>query len=387
MNIVVLTHNKQRKAVNAVMKDTVHTILGYETVIRGTTVTRILEHHVPHCVVICDDVQEKEGVTKADVITLLHARRPSLRIITVTNQDDLEYLSFLKDNAVFDHISELKNLPTVLEYPMTEQMLDDRIAEIIAEQEAAKAAEQEKEIAEENAEHQPVDLSFPAVSEIGFDMMTTIRVDISEPKPIDKMTVGIAQLQHHNGCTHTSFEIAALLKEKKASVCVVLFDSDTFHDLAVFHKLDPERSRDGLKVNGIHVFPFEKLDEAKQQYDCVICDVSLLRDDNRQLFNEMAEKILLCSAAEWDIAKTMHFVNDEKYLNVRKIIYCFPRVSRKKFIGINKQMIKAGCTAFRLNNSIDWTEPCDANIAVYHQVIGKYLNIPVKKAKRGIFRK
>ncbi|MBR4199978.1 MAG: hypothetical protein IKQ91_01710 [Oscillospiraceae bacterium] len=387
MNLVILTHNKRRKAVDAVMKNTAHTVLGYETVIRGTTVTRILEHHVPHCVVICDDVQEKEGITKADVITLLHARRPSLRIITVTDRNDIEYFSFLKDNAVFDHISEWKELPDVLEMPMTEQMLDNRIEEIKAAQEAAEAAAQEKEIAEEKAEHQPVDLSFPAVSAIGFDMNTVERIVIPEQRLIDKMTVGIAQLQHHNGCTHTSFEIAALLKEKKASVCVVLFDPDTFHDLAVFHKLDPEQNRDGLKVNGIHVFPVEKLDAAKQQYDCVICDISLLRDENRQLYNEMQEKIMLCSAAEWDIAKTMHFVNYEQNMNVRKVIYCFPRVSRKKFIGINKQMMKAGCTAFRLHNSIDWTAPCEENIAVYHQVIGKYLNIPVKKEKRRLFRK
>ena len=387
MNIVVLTHNKQRKAVDAVMKNTAHTVLGYEPVIRGTTVSRILEHHAPHCVVICGDVQEKEGVTKADVITLLHARRPSLRIITVTDRKDIEYFSFLKDNAVFDHISDLKDLPKNLDNPMTEQMLDDQIAAIIAEREAAEAAAQEKEIAEECAEHQPVDLSFPAVSAIGFDMNTVERVIAPEQKQIEKMTVGIAQLQHHNGCTHTAFEIAALLKEKKTSVCVVLFDPNTFHDLAVFHKLDPEQNRDGLKVNGIHVFPFEKLDKAKQQYDCVICDISLLRDENRQIYNDMQEKIMLCSAAEWDIAKTMHFVNYENDMNVRRITYCFPRVSRKKFIGINKQMMKAGCTAYRLHNSIDWTTPCEENIAVYYQVIGRYLNIPEKKEKRGLFRK
>lgn len=388
MNIVFLTHNKQRKIVDSLMKKTPHTVLGYEPVIRGTTVTRILEHHVPHCVVICDDVAEKEGVTKADVITLLHARRPALRIIVITKDQSLGNLSFLKENAVNDVLETLDELPEILDDPMSASVIEDRIAAIIAAQEAAAEAEHEQEIAEAQTEHIPVDLSFPAVSAISFDMDSVQRIEEPEPKIIEKLTIGIAQLQHHNGCTHTAFELAALLKEKKVPVCIVLADNQTFHNLAVFHKLDPETSKEGLKVSGVIVYPFEKLETAKQNYDCTICDFSFLREEHRKAYEAMNEKIMLCSAAEWDIATTMNFINYVDDISVRKITYYFPRVSRKKFIGINKQLLKAGCIAYRLHTSPDWISPCAENIGVYYQLIGKHRlnNVKPEKSRR-LFRK
>ncbi len=390
MNIVFLTHNKQRRNVDAIMKNTTHTVLGYEAVIRGTTVTRILDHHMPHCVVIMDDVQEKEGITKSDVITLLHAKRPTLRIVRITAHPSLEHLSFLKDNAVYDVIPTLKELTDVLNAPMTEADIDTQIAEL-EEQFAASAAAAPQDIGIDSSDFQPVQLTFPAVTTIDFDA-DTIERRVSPVGMADSahFSVGIAQLQHHNGCTHTAFEIAALLS-KKMSVCVVVYDPETYHNLALFHELDPERIKDGLKVHGIMVYPKEKMADIQQQYACKICDYSFLRKEDRKSYAANDVQCMLCSAAEWDISTTMKFINYPiDGMNVRKIVYLFPRVSKAKFIGYNKQMLRAGCVAYRLHGSEDWLTPCAENIAVYQHIMQARMAesaLSTKKEKRGLLRR
>lgn len=59
MNLLLLSGNKQRKVIEPLFKNTPHTILGNEAAIKGTTVSRILDHYAPHIVVLCDDVVEK----------------------------------------------------------------------------------------------------------------------------------------------------------------------------------------------------------------------------------------------------------------------------------------------------------------------------------------
>lgn len=390
MNIVFLTHNKQRRNIDAIMKTTTHTVLGYEAVIRGTTVTRILDHHMPHCVVIMDDVQEKEGITKSDVITLLHAKRPTLRIIRITAHPTIEHLSFLKDNTVYDVIPTLKELSDVLDTPMTETDIDAQITEL-EEQLAASAAAVPQDNSIDPSEYQPVQLTFPAVTTVDFDADTIERrVTPIGTADSSHFSVGIAQLQHHNGCTHTAFEIAALLS-KKMSVCVVVYDSETYHNLALFHELNPERIKGGLKVHGIMVYPKERITDIQEHYACKICDYSFLREEDRKSYAANDVKCMLCSAAEWDISTTMKFINYPKDdMNVRKIVYLFPRVSRAKFIGYNKQMLRAGCVAYRLHGSEDWLTPCAENIAVYQHIMQKHWAesaVPTKKEKRGLLRR
>lgn len=386
MNIVLICSNKQRKLMDPVFRNTPHTILANEPAIKGMTVARVLDHHVPHAVVLCDDVLEKEGITRQDMVTLFRAKRPGLRLIYLTAAPNLTLLSFLMENAVYDVISDYKQLPNLLDNPMTETDLAAMQADLEQQQAAAaEAVEIRQEVT--NVQYEPLELAFPAVTAQCFDMDTVQRMVTSAPaEGKASVTIGIAQLQHHNGCTHTAFEIATLLQRKKKTVCIVLSDMETYRNLAAFHKLAPERIEQGLQVHGIDICPIECMDKAKEQHDCTICDFSFLREHQREVYGSMDVKLMLCSAAEWDIATTIKYINYPNVPYIRDIAYCFPRVSRAKFIGYSKQLIKSGCVAYRLHCSEDWLTPCAENLAVYEHLLRGFLDAAPKKEKRGLLR-
>ena len=130
---------------------------------------------------------------------------------------------------------------------------------------------------------------------------------ISNPaKEVQTINIGIAQLQHHNGCTHTALEIASLLS-KKNSVAVVFADKDTYERLAVYHKINPLAAREGMNYNGIDIYPYSKHEELPESYNAVIYDYSYLREEQKNSFDKCELKILLASAAEWDISTLVKF--------------------------------------------------------------------------------
>ena len=388
MNIVFLASNKERKNLEAQLKGSPHHSLGNEPAIKGATATRIVDNYAPHAVVVGEDVQEKEGITKLDIITLLHAKRAALRIIYISQNLSMDTLIYLKENGVYDVIRSGEELLKTLDHPMSEDDIDQMIKDIIEaerEQNVLHVAQSDGEFAQE--EREPLLLAFRTVTESTFDLN-----DIgTKNEPIVTVTpqpllIGIAQLQHHNGCTHTAFEIAALLKKEKHSVCVVLTEQDTYENLAAFHNLHPEGIKDGIDFSGIPVFPLDKLNDAKKKFSCIICDFSFLREDDKRLYSSMHVRIMLCSGAEWDIATTMRFINyPSDMMNVYSIAYCFPRIAKAKFIGYAKQILKAGCNAFRLQFSEDWKEPCADNVELYHHLLRNYLYRTDKKEKKGFF--
>lgn len=72
---------------------------------------------------------------------------------------------------------------------------------------------------------------------------------------------------------------------------------------------------------------------------------------------------------------------------IHDINFCFPRVTRTKFIKYNKQFIRSGCNAYKLNYSPDWTCPHQDNFTVYKEILKPYLLQPVKeKNKRKLLR-
>lgn len=390
MNLLLLSGNKQRKVIEPLFKNTPHTILGNEAAIKGTTVSRILDHYAPHIVVLCDDVVEKEGISRQDVIVLLKTKRPTLRLIYQSDAQKLssEILSFLMENQVYDVISDISKLPELVDAPMT----DADIAAMIEEIEKAKQEqEQEKQQAAATPEldmrHESLQLAFPVVSVRDFDADSFQHIrESTAAAECPNMTIGIAQLQHHNGCTHTAFEIAAMLQKQKVNCCIVLTDMETYRNLAAFHELNPEIIDIGLQVHGIDVYPYEKLSEVREQYSCTICDFSFLRETQQNAYGSMTVKVMLCSAAEWDIATTLKYVNYPNIPYVRDIVYLFPRVSKAKFIGYNKQMLLAGCEAYRLHQSEDWLTPCAENLAVYQRLVRNYFFVPTEKKKRSLLR-
>lgn len=388
MNILLLTGNKPRKTIEPLFKNSPHTILGNEAAIKGATVSRILDHYAPHIVLLCDDVLEKEGITRQDVIVLLRAKRPSLRLIYHSDAEKLSLgtFSFLMENQVYDVVTDLKKLPELVDAPMSDADLIGMI-ENLEKQQQEQTEEKQSAAPEIDMIHESLQLAFPVVSVRDFDIDSFQQIrDSAAASECPNLTIGIAQLQHHNGCTHTAFEIAAMLQKQKVNCCIVLTDAETYRNLAAFHELNPELIDIGLQVHGIDVYPYEKLSEVREQYSCTICDFSFLREEQQASFGSMTVKAMLCSAAEWDIATTMKYVNYPSIPYVRDIIYLFPRVSKAKFIGYNKQMIRAGCEAYRLHQSEDWLTPCAENLAVYQRLVREHLFVPTEKKKRGLIR-
>ena len=220
-------------------------------------------------------------------------------------------------------------------------------------------------------EYEPLKVDFPTVTASDKFDIDKIVYEVSEIKESDHLTIGVAQLQHHNGCTHTAMELATMLSKNK-TVAVIMADPDTFEALAVFHKINPMAAKQGLDVHGIAVFPYELHDQIANEYSVIIYDYSFLREERRKSFDECDIKIMLSSAAEWDVAKVTNFIkfNDDNY--VRTISFLFPRVTQSKFLKYSKVFRKSGISAYRLLDSPDWTAPVEGNTAVYKHIIENY---------------
>ena len=90
-----------------------------------------------------------------------------------------------------------------------------------------------------------MNIDFPSVTEKKqFDIEKLMYIS-SENSNLDLLKIGIAQLQHHNGCTHTALEIAVMLSQKN-NVAVIIADNITFENLAIFHKISTLAAKEGL---------------------------------------------------------------------------------------------------------------------------------------------
>lgn len=393
MNVVLVADKKIRKSFeNAVKKSSSITLLGVEMVIRGNTISRLTEHHNPHAVVIYRNTPQKEGMTIRDIISFLRLKRPQMRIIYVygpvkDNEHFYEEHDFLTENKVYDIITdnELTSVINVIDNPMTKEDAEQIILKL--EEEKEKIVIDEIQTEEKEKTYDNIFLDFPAVTSLNdFDRERIERNIIKTSQANSAVVIGVAQLQHHNGCTHTSFEIAAMLS-KKNKTAVVMTDKDTFENLIVFHKINPQKAENGIEFNGIDVYPFSMLNDIKQNYSAVICDFGFLRECQKPYYGDCNVKIMLCSAAEWDIGLTMKYINFSNESYIHDVNFCFPRVTRTKFIKYNKQFIKSGCNAYKLNYSPDWTCPHQDNFTVYKEILKPYLLQPVKeKNKKKLLR-
>ena len=276
MNVVLVADKKIRKSFeNAVKKSSSITLLGVEMVIRGNTISRLTEHHNPHAVVIYRNTPQKEGMTIRDIISFLRLKRPQMRIIYVygsvkDNEHFYEEHDFLTENKIYDIITdnELTSVINVIDNPMTKEDAEQIILKL--EEEKEKIVIDEIQTEEKEKTYDNIFLDFPAVTSLNdFDQERIERNIIKTSQANSAVVIGVAQLQHHNGCTHTSFEIAAMLS-KKNKTAVVMTDKDTFENLIVFHKINPQKAENGIEFNGIDVYPFSMLNDIKQNYSAVI---------------------------------------------------------------------------------------------------------------------
>lgn len=393
MNIVLLADKKYRKPFeSAIKKDPAIDLIGVEMLIRGNTMSRIAEHHNPHALVVYRNVPEKEGITVNDLIDFLRMKKPNMRIIYVYGSitDTQEYITLaesLLEKGITDIVTDftadkvIENINT----PMSEYDVREHILELTTPTEETNTESETVEFIPTEQEYIPLEVDFPSVTAIDNFDIDKVVYEVTGADDTEHLTIGVAQLQHHNGCTHTAFELATMLS-KSYKVAVILADDDTFEALAVFHKLNPLAVKQGVTMHGIDVFPFELNKQIVKEYDVTIYDYSYLREERRKSFDECSIKLMLSSSAEWDISKITNFIryNDDEY--VRSITMLFPRVSQSKFLKYNKVFRKSGISAHRLSDSPDWTDPVADNISVYKHIIENYKLSKSKTPRRKLFK-
>lgn len=379
MNVVLLADKKFRKPFEAaVKKDPNINLVGVEVILRGNTMSRIADHHNPHALVVYKGVPEKEGITENACISFLRMVKPNMRIIYVYGKvEDIEAFTTVTEQLISNGITDIvtdtsaDSVIKVIDEPMTAEDVQEIIEKLNAPEEEILHEELLHDEDLPGQEYETLNLDFPTVTASDKFDIDKIVYEVSETKESEHLTIGVAQLQHHNGCTHTAFELATMLSKTK-TVAVIMADPDTFEALAVFHKLNPLAAKQGLDVNGIAVFPYDLHRQIANEYSVIIYDYSFLREERRKSFDECDIKIMLSSAAEWDVAKVTNFIkfNDDNY--VRTISFLFPRVTQSKFLKYSKAFRKSGINTYRLLDSPDWTAPVEGNTAVYKHIIENY---------------
>lgn len=393
MNVVLLADKKYRKPFeSAAKKDPSVDLIGVELLIRGNTMSRIAEHHNPHALVIYKNVPEKEGITLHDLIAFLQIKKPNMRIVYVygnvtDTQDYISVAESLLDKGITDIVTDYSadKVIEVLNNPMSEYDVREHIVQLATSTEEIKPEVNEVELVATEQDYAPLEVDFPTVTAIDDFDIDKVVYEVTGAAEAEHLTIGVAQLQHHIGCTHTAFELATMLS-KSYKVAVILADDDTFEALAVFHKLNPMAVKQGLTMNGIDVFPFELNKQIAKEYDVTVYDYSFLREEKRKSYDECNIKLMLSSSAEWDISKITNFIkyNDDEY--VRSITLLFSRVAQSKFLRYNKVFRKSGINAYRLSDSPDWTAPVQDNISVYTHIIENYKLSKSKTPKRKLFK-
>lgn len=391
MNVVLLADKKIRKNFeSAIRKDVNLNLVGVEMVVYGNTVARIAEHHNPHVVVIYHNVPiSKDGISLNDFISLLRLKSQKIRIVYVygdiwEKEKFADTANFLMQNEIYDIISsyDIDKILENIENPMSKEDTEKFIEELYAEETVVEEVKEKEIKSEQNYDELHVD--FPTVTEIdnfNIDKVRYIYAEQVEKK--ETLTIGIAQLQHHNGCTHTAFEMATTLS-KKNSTAVVIADNETYENLCVFHKLNPISCQSGINVQGIDVYPYNKLSDIINDYGVVVCDFSYLRDEHKNAYLDCSVKLMLSSSAEWDILALTRYI--EYTPDSRDTFYLFPRVASSKFIKYNKQFVKSGINAYRLHNSPDFMKPCADNVATYKQILSRFSVNNKAKPKRRLFK-
>lgn len=391
MNILLVANKRYKKTFEAVIQDSNNTLLGCEYQIRNGFIRKVTDDYNPHIIVIHRNAPVKDDIQIKDVIALLRIKKPNMRIIYVYgNVSDHEHFddlyNYLVNNCqIYDIIYKKKTneqMLGIIENPMT---LKDLLNEN-KEEESDDIVVEEPEEEEKEIEATEVDIENENSLYSNFDIMevTEYNEDIPEIIEIKNIVIGVTELMHHSGCTHTSFEICEFLSERNRSCCVILNDYKTYKSLADFYQIPDDLVDGGFTIKQhINVYPYSQFAEVKEKYNYIIIDFGYFRmEQHSEDFHGCHIKIMLCSSAEWDISTLMNYINLTQVDYIRDINYCFYPISQTKFIAYNKKLIKGKCKGYRLQTSQDWLQPCNENKDVYLDILKRYTNIVPAKRKR-----
>lgn len=390
MNAMLLSSKVRKKTYDSIVKEMMDfSIVSVVQVAKSATVNQIEELN-PHCVIIDNTVKMKD-IDLQGFICLLRLKIHNIRIIynfgkvdDVTEDGFKTTVNFLQQQKVYDIIIDDNEVQQIIENPMKFGDITEKIDEIIKSKEKLNLNNNESvSINDEKKENKKVELNFFALSDnFSFDIEhVTEVIDDGEDKKNSCLTVAIAQLQHHLGCTRTSFEMARYLYSHMKNPCIVMADDETYKNMLSYYRYKSTAAADGFSIDNIHVLPYSALENAQKSYTHVIVDIGYFRPEYEITFKKSDIKLMMCSAAEWDLIHISRWLNYPKYDYTRDIAYLFT-ASQQRYVQLNKSLLKGNCTAYRIdydNNAF--------NKKVYEMIISRYdLRKPNTQKKRKIMK-
>lgn len=358
MNWVLLCDKSKRKELEPQIVGG-ENLLGTVTEFNDKTILKIFEQYNPHGIIIADFGSE--------IALKFKQYRENLKVIYLTeitlDSEDLVKELFQNNITVSDKL-DLENLPsydTVLE--TFKELRRKKLAEISAETD-----KNDNKYLDKKAKKYKLSFDKNTLESNSFNAAKTLIINEKEVAiSKGKVFIGLTELQHHIGCTHVSFEIAELLRQKSRCACVVIWDKVTFESLAKFYGLPGCTS---FEVNKVTVFSYDMLETAIKDYEYIVCDYGFMREDFRIDFAETSIKIMLVSGANWDLNVITNYLNvsEDSYKN--EINYLFYPIKQADFIKLNRQFLRNNLKAYRLQTSPECTLPCKENKAIYGRILG-----------------
>ena len=211
--------------------------------------------------------------------------------------------------------------------------------------------------------------------ESGFSDENTTQLDeLQEHRNSEHFVIAVSSLYQSVGIDTIALEIAVMLAQAKQSVSLFLPDS-LYYPYMDYQGIDKEAAKHGCVVNDLPIYPLELFDSntPKAKFN-----ITVIFDISDKIFEKADIKIAMCSATECNIKEL------ENYLNlplsyIKEINYCFYPISQKNFKSYNGAMVQGHCKAFRLCTSSNYTNPCEWNKKVYHDILNLYTEVDTKK--------
>ena len=390
MNAILLSSKSRRKFYDSIVKEMMDFCIVSNMLIAKSAAVNQIEEINPHCVIIDKSVKMKD-IDMEGFICLLRLKVQNLRIIynfgTVEDVNDTAFrntVAFLQQQKVYDIIINDNEVQQIIEKPMKFGDITEKIQDVIElKKKLTVKSDEHTGINEEKKENAKVELNFFALSDnYDFDINNiTEIIDDGEDRKDNCLTIAICQLQHHLGCTRTSFEMAKYLYSKLKNPCVVMTDNETYRNMLSFYRYKTTAAADGFSIDNIHVLPFNSLENAQRTYTHVIIDIGYFKPEYELALRKSDIKIMMCSAAEWDLIHISRWLNYPRYDYTRDINYLFT-ASQQRYVQLNKSLLKGNCMAYR----VDYNDH-SFNKKVYEMIMKRYdLRKPNAHKKRKIMK-
>lgn len=390
MNAILLSSKPRKKVYDNIAKEMMDFCIVSNILVAKSAAINQIEEANPHCVIIDSSVKLKD-IDLEGFICLLKLKIQNIRIIynfgTVDDINDVTFrntVNFLQQQKVYDIIIGDSEIQQIIEKPMKFGDITEKIEDIIkAKKKLIIRNEETIGINDDKKENAKVELNFFALSDnYSFDINNiTEIIDDGEDKKNNCLTIAIVQLQHHLGCTRTSFEMAKYLYGQLKNPCIVMTDGETYRNMLSFYRYKTTAAADGFSIDNIHVLPYSSLENAKRIYTHVIIDIGYFKPEYELAFRKADIKIMMCSAAEWDLIHISRWLNYPKYDYTRDINYLFT-ASQQRYVQLNKSLLKGNCMAYR----VDYNDH-SFNKKVYEMIMKRYdLRKPNARKKRKIMK-